>query len=66
MDGARVFAGAREVVGQHDALALARLLQVLPGQKVAQSAGAGYDATVRGESLFVLDGQPVGVWLSGK
>ncbi len=28
------------------------------GQKVAQSAGAGYDATVRGESLFVLDGQP--------
>jgi zinc protease len=27
-------------------------------QKVAQSAGAGYDGTVRGESLFILDGQP--------
>jgi zinc protease len=28
------------------------------GTKIAQSAGAGYDATMRGESLFVLDGQP--------
>jgi len=28
------------------------------GQKIAQSAGAGYDGTVRGESLFILDGQP--------
>ncbi|WP_246590967.1 M16 family metallopeptidase [Georgfuchsia toluolica] len=28
------------------------------GQKIAQSAGAGYDSTVRGETLFVLDGQP--------
>ncbi|HTY98638.1 MAG TPA: pitrilysin family protein [Rhodocyclaceae bacterium] len=28
------------------------------GQKVAQSAGAGYDATVRGDALFSLDGQP--------
>ncbi|MBU1236713.1 MAG: insulinase family protein [Gammaproteobacteria bacterium] len=27
-------------------------------QKIAQSAGAGYDGVVRGESLFVLDGQP--------
>jgi len=28
------------------------------GQKVAQSAGAGYDATLRGASSFILDGQP--------
>ncbi|HZV53866.1 MAG TPA: pitrilysin family protein [Rhodocyclaceae bacterium] len=28
------------------------------GQKIAQSAGAGYDGTVRGEALFMLDGQP--------
>ena len=28
------------------------------GQKIAQSAGAGYDSTSRGESLFVMDGQP--------
>ncbi len=28
------------------------------GQKVAQSAGAGYDGTVRGEALFMLVGQP--------
>ena len=28
------------------------------GQKIAQSAGAGYDATLRGESSFILDGQP--------
>ncbi len=27
-------------------------------QKVAQSAGAGYDGTVRGVATFVLDGQP--------
>jgi zinc protease len=27
------------------------------GQKIAQSAGAGYDSTARGESLFVVDGQ---------
>jgi zinc protease len=27
-------------------------------QKIAQSAGAGYDGTVRGESLFIIDGQP--------
>ena len=26
--------------------------------RVAQSAGAGYDSTLRGESLFILDGQP--------
>ena len=28
------------------------------GQKLAQSAGAGYDSTARGETLFVMDGQP--------
>ncbi len=28
------------------------------GQKIAQSAGAGYDSTARGETLFVMDGQP--------
>ena len=28
------------------------------GQKIAQSAGASYDNTLRGETLFVLDGQP--------
>ena len=28
------------------------------GQKIAQSAGGGYDSTSRGESLFVMDGQP--------
>ncbi|GAB2181172.1 pitrilysin family protein [Denitratisoma sp. agr-D3] len=26
--------------------------------RVAQSAGAGYDSTLRGEALFMLDGQP--------
>ena len=28
------------------------------GQKIAQSAGAGYDSTLRGEAQFVLSGQP--------
>jgi zinc protease len=28
------------------------------GEKIAQSAGAGYDATVRGETMFLLAGQP--------
>ncbi len=28
------------------------------GQKVAQSVGAGYDSMLRGEAQFVLDGQP--------
>jgi zinc protease len=27
-------------------------------QKIAQSAGAGYEEVVRGEALFVVDGQP--------
>lgn len=28
------------------------------GRKIAQSAGAGYDSTARGETLFIMDGQP--------
>ncbi len=40
----------------HEAARLAKSL--VRGQKIAQSAGASYDSTLRGESLFVLDGQP--------
>ena len=40
----------------HDAARLAKNL--VRGQKVAQSAGASYDSTLRGEPLFVMDGQP--------
>ena len=40
----------------HDAARLAKHL--VRGQKIAQSAGASYDATLRGEPLFILDGQP--------
>jgi zinc protease len=32
--------------------------RLVRGEKIAQSAGAGYDATVRGEAQFILDGQP--------
>ncbi len=32
--------------------------RLVRGEKVAQSAGAGYDASVRGEALFYLAGQP--------
>ena len=28
------------------------------GEKIAQAAGAGYDGKVRGEAMFMLDGQP--------
>ncbi|MBH1974987.1 MAG: insulinase family protein [Rhodocyclales bacterium] len=28
------------------------------GEQVAQSAGAGYDGTVRGEATFIMEGQP--------
>jgi zinc protease len=28
------------------------------GSKIAQSAGAGYDGTLRGEATFMFDGQP--------
>lgn len=32
--------------------------RLVRGEKIAQSAGAGYDATVRGETQFILAGQP--------
>jgi zinc protease len=32
--------------------------RLVRGEKIAQSAGAGYDATVRGETKFILAGQP--------
>jgi zinc protease len=44
------------VLDGNEAARFARSL--VRGQKIAQSAGAGYDGTVRGESLFILDGQP--------
>jgi len=44
------------VLDGHEASRLAKNL--VRGQKIAQSAGAGYDAVLRGESLFILDGQP--------
>lgn len=44
------------VLDGHEASRLAKNL--VRGQKIAQSAGAGYDAALRGESLFILDGQP--------
>jgi zinc protease len=44
------------VLDGHEAARLARNL--VRGTKVAVSAGAGYDATVRGEALFVVSGTP--------
>ncbi|MBU1645392.1 MAG: insulinase family protein [Gammaproteobacteria bacterium] len=44
------------VLDGHDAARFARNL--VRGQKIAQSAGAGYDGTLRGEALFMFDGQP--------
>ncbi len=44
------------VLDGHDASRFARNL--VRGSRVAQSAGASYDATLRGEADFVLDGQP--------
>lgn len=44
------------VLDGHDAARFARNL--VRGSRVAVSAGAGYDATVRGEALFFLDGTP--------
>ena len=32
--------------------------RLVRGEKIAQSAGAGYDAAVRGETQFILAGQP--------
>jgi len=40
----------------HDASRLAKNL--VRGQKIAQLAGASYDSTLRGEPLFIMDGQP--------
>jgi zinc protease len=61
----------KEVDKDHDVYALQMLAAVLDGhaaarlprelvreQRIAQSAGASFDATVRGDSLFYLDGQP--------
>ncbi|MCC6657777.1 MAG: insulinase family protein [Rhodocyclaceae bacterium] len=44
------------VLDGHEAARLAR--NVVRGAKLAVSAGAGYDATVRGEALFVVSGTP--------
>jgi len=44
------------VLDGHDASRCARNL--VRGSRIAQSAGAGYDATLRGEASFTLDGQP--------
>lgn len=61
----------RDVEKDRDPYALEMLAAVLDGHsaarlsrhlvretRLAQSAGAGYDSTLRGESLFSLDGQP--------
>jgi zinc protease len=44
------------VLDGHDASHFAKNL--VRGSRVAQSAGAGYDGTLRGEASFTLDGQP--------
>ncbi|MDP2794112.1 MAG: pitrilysin family protein [Sulfurisoma sp.] len=44
------------VLDGHDAARFSKNL--VRGQKIAQSAGAGYDGTLRGEALFLFDGQP--------
>ena len=44
------------VLDGHDASRFARNL--VRGSRIAQSAGAGYDATLRGEASFTIDGQP--------
>ena len=44
------------VLDGHDAARFARNL--VRGSKIAVSAGAGYDATARGEALFVVSGTP--------
>ncbi len=44
------------VLDGHEAARLAR--SVVRNAKIAVSAGAGYDATVRGEALFVVSGTP--------
>jgi zinc protease len=44
------------VLDGHEAARLSK--DLVRGEKVAQSAGAGYDPTLRGEATFVLEGQP--------
>ena len=44
------------VLDGHDASRFSKNL--VRGTKIAQSAGAGYDGSLRGEATFVLDGQP--------
>ncbi|HQR03892.1 MAG: insulinase family protein [Proteobacteria bacterium] len=44
------------ILDGHEAARLGRHL--VREQRIAQSAGAGYDGTLRGEALFILDGQP--------
>ncbi|MDP2822390.1 MAG: pitrilysin family protein [Sulfuritalea sp.] len=44
------------VLDGHDASRFSKNL--VRGAKVAQSAGAGYDGSLRGEATFVFDGQP--------
>ncbi|RLJ67959.1 M16 family metallopeptidase [Sulfurisoma sediminicola] len=44
------------VLDGHDAARFSKNL--VRGSKIAQSAGAGYDGTLRGEAMFILDGQP--------
>ena len=44
------------ILDGHDASRLARHL--VRGQKIAQSAGAAYDPTLRGPAQFLLEGQP--------
>ena len=44
------------ILDGHEASRLAK--DLVRGSKVAQSAGAGYDPTLRGEAQFILDGQP--------
>ena len=44
------------VLDGHDASRFSKNL--VRGSRIAQSAGAGYDGTLRGEATFTLDGQP--------
>jgi zinc protease len=44
------------VLDGHDASRLVKNL--VRASRVAQSAGAGYDGTLRGEAVFLVDGQP--------
>jgi zinc protease len=44
------------VLDGHDASRFSKNL--VRGSRIAQSAGAGYDGTLRGEASFILDGQP--------